>query len=401
MSTNMFADPALTERLDQFQIRALVVGAIGLVVGLAAYVMGPVHFFPAYLVGYLFWLGISLGCVGLTMLHHLVGGSWGLVIRRPLESGAMNVLLLAVLFVPLAFGVHSLYPWARAGSTAHESGIEHSAYLTESFFLIRAGLYFVVWIAMALILNGLSNRQDVNSDPAPSRWLQTLSGPGIVLLFLAGTFSAIDWGMSLDPKWTSTIYGVMLIIGDALATMALMIAVGSLLATNEPMSEVATPGRLNDLGNLLLAFVMLWAYMSFCQFLIIWSGNLTEEIPWYVRRTRGGWQWVALALILFHFFLPFLVLLFRENKRKTTMISRVALWILFMHWVDLVWLVVPASTDPASPRILWIEVLLSAVMTVGVGGIWIAFYIHWLKRRPLVPLYDPNLIEALEHAGGH
>jgi hypothetical protein len=311
------------------------------------------------------------------------------------------VLLLAVLFVPLAFGVHSLYPWARAGSTAHESGIEHSAYLTESFFLIRACLYFVVWIAMALILNGLSNRQDANSDPAPSRWLQALSGPGIVLLFLAGTFSAIDWGMSLDPKWTSTIYGVMLIIGDALATMALMIAVGSLLATNEPMSEVATPGRLNDLGNLLLAFVMLWAYMSFCQFLIIWSGNLTEEIPWYVRRTRGGWQWVALALILFHFFLPFLMLLFRENKRKTTMISRVALWILFMHWVDLVWLVVPASTDPASPRILWIEVLLSAVMTVGVGGIWIAFYIHWLKRRPLVPLYDPNLIEALKHDGGH
>jgi hypothetical protein len=207
--------------------------------------------------------------------------------------------------------------------------------------------------------------------------------------------------MSLDSKWTSTIYGVMLIIGDALATLALMIAMAAFLATNKPMSEISTPGRLNDLGNLLLAFVMLWAYMSFCQFLIIWSGNLTEEIPWYVRRIRGGWQWVALALILFHFFLPFFVLLFRENKRNTNKISRVALWILFMHWVDLVWLVVPASTDPASPQILWIEVLLSAVMTIGIGGIWIAFYIHWLKRRPLVPLYDPNLIEALEHAGGH
>jgi hypothetical protein len=401
MSTNMTADSGLTERLERIQIRALIVGALGLVASVAAWAIWPAHFFPSYLVGFLFWLGISLGCIGFTMLHHLVGGSWGLVIRRPLESGAMNVPVLAVLFVPIAFGLRSLYPWARAGSAGHEAALEHSPYLTEPFFLIRAALYFVIWIAMALVLNGLSNRQDSNSDPAPSRWLQAISGPGVCLLFLAGTFSAIDWGMSLDPKWTSTIYGVMLIIADALATMALMIAVAGLLATDRPMSEIATPGRLNDLGNLLLAFVMLWAYMSFCQFLIIWSGNLTEEIPWYLRRTRGGWQWVALALIAFHFFLPFFVLLFRENKRTVKKASRVALWILFMYWVNLVWLVIPASTDPASPQILWTEIILSAVLTAGIGGIWIAFFIHWLKGRPLVPLFDPSLIEALEHAGGH
>lgn len=401
MIGNMNAVPELTERLDRAQIRALIVGSVGLVVGVAAWVLWPVHFFPAYLVAFLFWLGISLGCMGFTMLHHLVGGSWGLVIRRPLESGAMSILPLAPLFLPIAFGVHSLYPWAGAGSAGHEGVVEHSPYLNESFFMIRAVVYFVIWIAMALILNGLSNRQDAGSDPAPSGWLQAMSGPGICLLFLAGTFSAIDWGMSLDPKWTSTIYGVMVIIADALATLAMMIAVAGFLAADRPMSEIATPGRLNDLGNLLLAFVMLWAYMSFCQFLIIWSGNLTEEIPWYLRRTRGGWQWVALALIVFNFFLPFFVLLFRENKRKTKKASRVALWILFMHWVNLVWLVIPASSDPASPRILWMEILLSAVLTIGIGGIWIAFYIHWLKRRPLVPLYDPNLIEALEHAGGH
>ena len=220
-------------------------------------------------------------------------------------------------------------------------------------------------------------------------------------MFLAATFSAIDWGMSLDPKWTSTIYGVMLIIGDALTTLAMMIVVASFLAADKPMSEIATPGRLNDLGNLMLAFVMLWAYMSFCQFLIIWSGNLTEEIPWYLRRTRGGWQWVALSLIVFNFFLPFFVLLFRSNKRETKKVSRVALWILFMHWVNLVWLVIPASSDPASPQILWVEVFLSAIVTVGIGGIWAASTIYWLKGRPLVPLHDPNLVEALEHAGGH
>ena len=401
MSTDMTADLPLKERLDQMQIRALIVGAVGLVAGVAAWAVWPVHFFPSYLVGFLYWLGISLGCVGLTMLHHLVGGSWGLVIRRPLETGAMNVLPLALLFVPIALGVHSLYPWARTASAGHEADLEHGSYLNEPFFLIRAGVYFVLWIAMALTINRLSDRQDSTSDPGSSRWLQAMSGPGIVLLFLAGTFSAIDWGMSLDPKWSSTIYGVMIITADALATMAMMIVVTGFLAADRPMSEIATPGRLNDLGNLLLAFVMLWAYMSFCQFLIIWSGNLAEEIPWYLRRTRGGWQWVALALVVFNFFLPFFVLLFRDNKRKTTKISRVALWVLFMHWVNLVWLVIPASTDPASPRMQWIEILLSAVLTVGIGGAWIAAFIHWLKGRPLVPLYDPSLIAALEHDGGH
>jgi hypothetical protein len=401
MSTGMTAEPELIERLSRLQVRALIVGVVGLAVGFAAWAVWPVHFFPAYLVGFLYWLGISLGCIGLTMLHHLVGGSWGLVIRRPLESGAMNVLPLAVLFVPIALGMESLYPWARGGSGGHEAGGEHSVYLSQSFFLIRAGIYFAIWIVMGLGINALSNRQDATTNAGPSRWLQAISGPGIVLLFLAATFSAIDWGMALDAKWTSTIYGVMIIIGDALATLAVMIVMAGILAADRPMSEIATPGRLNDLGNLMLAFVMLWAYMSFCQFLIIWSGNLSEEIPWYLRRTRGGWEWVALSLIVFNFFLPFFVLLFRSNKRDTTRVSRVALWILFMHWVNFVWLVVPASTDPASPRILWAEVLLSAPLTIGIGGIWIAFAVSWLKRRPLVPLHDPNLIEALEHAGGH
>jgi len=176
--------------------------------------------------------------------------------------------------------------------------------------------------------------------------------------------------------------------------------VSTRLASARPMSEIATPGRLNDLGNLLLAFVMLWAYMSFCQFLIIWCGNLTEEIPWYLRRTRGGWEWVAVSLIAFQFFLPFLVLLFRETKRHPTYLLRVTLWILVMRWVDLTWLVIPASADPASPRIPWVELPVSVVAAVGVGGIWTAFFIDRLKRGPLVPLHDPTLIEALAHAGG-
>ena len=184
-----------------------------------------------------------------------------------------------------------------------------------------------------------------------------------------------------------------------MATFAVMIVVASILGSSRPMSDIATPGRLNDLGNLLLAFVMLWAYMSFCQFLIVWSGNLTDEIPWYLKRTRGGWEWVALALIVCQFFLPFFLLLIRENKRHARSLLGVCLLILLMHWIDLIWLVIPASSEAANPRIPWIEIPLSALALAGVGGIWTAVFVARLKRLPLVPLNDPSLVEALEHVG--
>jgi hypothetical protein len=396
----MMADEALMRRLDRFQRGAVFVGCAGLAISLAAWALWPAQFFSAYLLGYLFWIGIALGCIGLTMLHHLVGGAWGLPIRRPLEAGAATVIPLALLFLPVAFGLQSLYPWARSDAIGHELALQKRAYLSEPLFLIRAAGYFAVWIVMALLLSDWSLRQDSATNFTLSRRLQRLSGPGTVILFLAGTFSAIDWAMSLEPRWSSTIYGAMLITGDAMATLALMILVAALLASGEPTSQIATPERLNDLGNLLLAFVMLWAYMAFCQYLIVWAGNLTEEIPWYLRRTRGGWEWFALALIVCQFFLPFVVLLFRESKRNIRYLLAVALWVLAIRWVDLTWLVIPAFSDPASPRIPWGELPLSAAATAGVGGISAAFFIGRLKRRPLVPLGDPNLIEALEASGG-
>jgi len=397
--TNMMCDQELRLTLDRVQIRALFTGGIGLALCLAAWVFSPAHFFAPYLVGYLFWLGIALGSMGLSMLHHLTGGSWGLVIRRPLEAGAATVPVLALLFLPIAFGMQTLYPWARADSAAALAQSLNASYLNETSYLLRAAGYFGVWTALAFLLFGWSSQQDQRSDHRLSGRLQTLSGPGIVILFLAGTFSSIDWVMSLEAPWPSTIFGAMLITGEAMATFAVMIVVAALLARAKPMSEIATPGRLNDLGNLLLAFVMLWAYMSFCQYLVVWSGNLKEEIPWYLRRTRGGWEWFAVALIACQFFLPFFLLLVRENKRHSGPILRVSALILLMHWVDLVWLVIPASSPPARPQIPWLEVALSAVALVGVGGIWIAVFIGRLKRLPLVPLNDPNLIEALEHAG--
>jgi hypothetical protein len=401
MSTGlkMSADPDLLSRMNQFQARALILGCAALAASAVAWFLWPAHFLAPYLVGYLYWLGLALGCIGFTMLHHLVGGQWGLVIRRPLEAGALTVIPLAVLFLPIALGVHALYPWAGSGSPGTETKSVHSAYLNVPFFLLRAGLYFAIWIVMAALQSWLSRRQDSADDDRPTRRLRRQSAPGTIALFLTGTFSAIDWVMSLEPAWASTIFGAMLITGDAMATLALMIVVSAQLASARPISQIATPGRLNDLGNLLLAFVMLWAYMSFCQFLIIWSGNLAEEIPWYLRRTRGGWQWLALALIVFQFFLPFFVLLFREAKRDPGYLVRVTLWILAMRWVNLVWLVIPASAEPAHPRIPWVEVAVSVVATIGVGGVWTAFFIGRLKRGPLVPLRDPSSKGALEHAG--
>ncbi len=401
VSTNMIAEGELRLRLDRIQSRALAAGGLGLFLSLAAWSLWPEQFLPSYLVAYAFWVGLALGCIGLTMLHHLVGGSWGLVVRRPMESGGMTLLPLALLFVPLALGLSRLYPWARPEEVAHDPQLQHkSLYLNVGFYLARTVGYFVIWLVLAFVLNRLSSDQDRRADHRPSGWLQWLSGPGLALLFLTGTFSAIDWLMSLEPHWSSTIYGSLVIVGEALATLAMMIAVVVFLSADQPMTEAATPDRLNDLGNLMLAFTMLWAYMSFMQYLIIWSGNLPEEIPWYLRRTRGGWQWVALALGLFHFFLPFFVLLFRESKRQSRLIVQVAILVLAMHWVDLIWLVVPASSDPASPRIPWVELSLSLVAMLGIGGFCTAFFIGHLKDRPLIPLNDPHLNEVIEHAGG-
>ena len=392
---------ALRDRLDRFQSYALSTGGIGLALCLLGGFFWPQQFFPSYLIALLFWVGIALGCIGMTMLHHLVGGQWGAPIRRPLEAGAMTLVSLAVLYLPLLLDLQRLYPWAQPGYFEHDGGSLHkSAYLNVPLFISRAAFYFVVWIMMGFVLSRLSRRQDSSPNPAPSRWLQALSGPGLVILFITSSFAAIDWGMSLEPRWASTIYGAMLITGDALSTLALMTIIVVELSVAESMRNIATPSRLHDLGNLMLAFVMLWAYMSFSQFLIIWSGNLSEETPWYFRRTHGGWQWIALLLIVVHFFLPFFVLLFRENKQHARLLVRVAWVIIVMHLIDLIWLVIPAAVESTGSTVFWGQIPLVLAAMAGIGGIWVATFLWQLKEAPLIPVHDPHLRAAMQHAGG-
>ncbi len=387
MSAQNYMAPASVGRLQQ---RALTVGILGLAVMMFGASASPAQFFRSYLVGYLFALGVTLGCLGLLMLQHLTGGHWGVVIRRPLESATRTLPVLAVLFVPLGFGLRQLYAWT--GPMEKPLSRFQMSYLTIPGFLTRAAIYFAIWILLMLLLNSWSLQQDAKPERALRRKLQMLSGPGIVLYVFTMTFAAVDWVMSLSPHWSSTIYGFLFVGGQAVSALALMIAVAVLLAQSEPMSGILQPRHLHDLGKLLLAFVMLWAYFAFSQLLIIWAGNLPEEIPFYMKRLRGGWGALGVLILLFHFALPFFLLLSRDLKRSARLLPRLAIAVIFMRLVDLFWMTAP-EFSPDAFRVHWMDVAAPA----GIGGIWLAYFAWQLKGRPLLPLGDPELAEAIEH----
>ena len=388
ISTSYMAGPGV----GRLQRRALVVGLAALALCIIGAFISPAQFFRSYLLGYLFWAGVALGCLAILMLQHLSGGAWGMVIRRMLESGSRTLPLMALLFVPLIPGIRQLYGWARP-----DNAIPHqAAYLNVPFFLFRAVLYFGVWLSMAYFMNRWSREQDRTGDLRLARRLQMLSGPGLVLYGLTATFAAIDWVMSLEPHWSSSIFGILIIGGQALSAMAFIIAVAVLLAQHEPLSGVLLPGHFHDLGKLLLAFVMLWAYFAFSQLLIVWSGNLPEEIPWYLHRLHGGWGWVGVLLILFHFALPFVLLLSRDLKRNARALALLAVAVIFMRLVDLFWLTAPEFW-PGRFHLHWMDI----AAPVGIGGVWLAVFAWQLRGWPLLPIGDRYLEKALEHGQGH
>jgi hypothetical protein len=377
---------------------ALVVGVIAVLLGAAAFAADRAHFFKGYLLGLVFWTGVSLGCLALSMVHHLSGGAWGLVTRRIFEAASLALPLMAVLFVPLAFGLHDLYLWARPDAVQADPALQHKApYLNVGFFLVRAAIYFVVWSGIAWLLSRWSLLQERGDpDEQLSLRMQRLSGGGLVAYALTVFFMSVDWMMSLDPHWFSTIYGMLFMVNQGLSALAFTIAALVLLSRVEPMSRIVEPAHLHDLGKLMLAFVMLWAYLTFSQFLIVWSANLPEEIPWYLTRMEGGWRYVSAGLIIFHFFVPFLLLLNRDLKRQGTLLVAVAAWIVVMRFVDLFWLIGPLH-GKGPLRVHWVDV----AAPVGIGGLWLAMFIWQLRSRALLPVGDPYLKSALEHRHGH
>ena len=372
-------------RLQQFERPAIIIGAIGILVSFVGAATSTDQFFRSWLLSYLFWFAIALGALPLVMLHHLVGGKWGFATRRILESVTRTLPLMTILFLPVLLGIHSLYEWSHEEVVAQDIILQHkSPYLNSTFFVARAAGYFALWLILGYLLNRWSAEQDSTGDPSIVKRFQHLSGPGLIIYALTITFAATDWVMSLEPHWFSTIYGMMFMVGQTLTTLAFVIAILALLADTPPLSNFLKPEILNDLGNLLFAFIMLWAYLSFSQYIIIWSGNLPEEIPWYLRRSRGGWQWIAVALALFHFAIPFFLLLVRRYKRRRQVISAIAVAVVVMRLVDLMWLVVPAH-EPAF-HVHWLDLATLA----GIGGLWVAGFSRQLRKRSLLPLGDPE-----------
>lgn len=385
MSATSYNAPPIVAR---WQSAALVVGLLALAISIAGGIGNPTQFFRSYLVGLLFWLGISLGSLAILMLQHLTGGDWGMVIRRPLEAATRTLPLGLLLFMPLAFGMRHVYEW-----TSGEGLPPHKAeYLTTPFFLFRAAIYFAIWLTLAWLANRWSRLQDATGDLKYKSRLQMLAGPGIILYGFAVSFAAIDWIMSLDPSWYSSIFGMLIMGGQLVSGMALMIATLAALGREEPMEDVYQSRHFHDLGKLLMAFVMVWAYFSVSQLIIIWSGNLPEEIPWYTVRMQTGWRAIGLLVVVFHFVLPFSLLLSRDLKLRPARLVWVAVLLLVARVVDIYWLTAPEFW-PGGIHLHWMD----ALIPVGIGGVWLSYYARQLRQMPLLPLGDRTLAKAIEH----
>ncbi len=387
--------PARLARLRRGAIAALVVGLLACLAGGLA---NPAQFYRSWLFAFLFWVNVGVGCLSLLLIQHLTGGMWGLVIRRLLEAGARTLYLAPLLFVPVILGLGQIYPWAHADAASDPILLKKAPYLNTSFFVVRAVFYFAVWAGLAFVLSRLSARLDAGPSVKVSRQLRGVSGVGLLLMGFTITFASVDWAMSLDPHWFSTLYGVMFMVGQALAALTLVIVLLAVFVGEEPFAGVVKPGDSHDLGKLMLAFTMLWAYMHLSQFLIIWAGNLPEEIPWYIRRTHGGWQYVAQLLIVFHFALPFLLLLSRDLKRDATSLARLAGFVFVVRMLELYWLVAPDLQGHGEGSHGIAVHGLDLATPLAVGGIWLAFFASELSKRSLLPLGEPEMRERMQRA---
>ena len=389
--------------------RSLIVGVVFGIAALALAFTRTDEFFRAYLLGYMCWLGVALGSMAIIMIRHLTGGGWGVVIRR-IQGAAMRSLpLLTVLFIPIAVAVlqHRIYPWAIwtvspnavADPHIHEhlmkNGFILSAYLNSSGFIIRAIIYFAIWNVIAFLLSKWSKEGDRPNAPDNTEKFKAVAGPGLILYAFTISFAAIDWVMSFDPSWISTMFGLIILIGQMLSAICFAVVVERILVNYKPMSEMLTPDFVHDHGKWMMTFIMVWAYFSFSQWLIIWAGNLPSEISFYMLRLHGGWGQIGLFLALFHFCVPFAVLLSRPFKRNVRKLVWVAIWLIFMRYVDLFWIIEPNFSKSFTLT------LADVVVPIAIGGIWLAFFFRNLGSLPLLPVYDPTAIEVLEPAPHH
>ena len=392
--------PEVVRKISQ---RSLVIGVIfALISGALAFVR-PDEFYRAYLLGFMCWLGVALGSMAIVMIRHLTGGGWGTVIRRILGAAMRTLPVLAILFIPIiiAVGQHRIYPWAMPLESIQDTHIrEHlekhsfikASYLNFSGFVIRAFFYFAIWNVLSFLLSKWSKQTDHAGAPDNSGRFKAVAGPGLILYGFTISFAAIDWVMSLDPSWISTIFGLLILIGEVLSAMCFAVVVERILFNYKPMSEMLTPDFVHDHGKWMLTFIMVWAYFSFSQWLIIWAGNLPAEITFYLKRLSNGWGSIGFFLVLFHFAIPFALLLSRPFKRDIRKLVWLAVWMMLMRYLDLFWII-----EPNFSRTLNIT-MADIVVPIAIGGIWLWYFFRNLAALPLLPAYDPDAHEVLQPA---
>jgi hypothetical protein len=364
-------------------IPALVIGIISIVISLIGAVSNSTRFFHSYLFSYMFWLDLPLGSLTLLMMYQLTGGTWGAASRRIFEASAQTISMMAVLFLPILLGMHEIYPWLSGPMALDPKVIHKASYLNSTGFTIRAIFYFLSWILLTHFLRKWSNGIEEGQPIETRAKARSLSAGGLVLYVLTATFAAFDWQMSLEPKWYSTIYGMVFCAAQGLSAFAFGTIVFVWMTRRSIYAHLFPNKTKRDLGRLLLAMVMVWAYLSFMQFLVVWMGNLPEESVWFIHRTHGGWQMVAVALMTLQFGLPFGALLFRGTKDHLPLLGAVSWLTLLIRVCDHYWTIMP-SLYPDHIELHWQD----ATTLIGLGGLWIAAFFHYLKKQPVFATKD-------------
>ena len=413
MNSSAIHNDAVQQQIDAGKKRAFALGFAGLVIfAIIAVVVGKssgdglLPFLHDYLIAVLFWAAVAIGALGVLMIHHTTGGWWGYPLRRLFEACAKTIPLIGLFFLLPLIMMSRLYaPWVHP-NTSDSALMMKLWYLNVHGFVIREVICFIILLFLAFRLTGLSSREDSSGDPTISGSMEAVSAPGLVVGSGIITVMAVDWVMSLQPDWFSTMYGFLFIVIFLLGGYSFCVFTFSRLAQNEPLKDALEPSRYLDVGNLILVFTLLWAYMGFSQFLIIWAGNLKQEIPFYTVRMSGGWEVVAGLLLFFHFFVAFFMLLMRGIKRRLQRLACVALLQFSLTLLDLYWLVVPSYQK--APRFADFGILFA---TIGLGGIWVGFFLTQVNRMPLLPLHDPRFpgrspaipptSDFLHHQGPH
>jgi len=390
--------PVPIERLGPQAIRVEqisgLIGGLGCLLCVAAFFANRAEFFQSYLFAYTYWGGFAIGGLGVLLMHHTVGGKWGVTTRRLLEAQMRTLPLIALLIVPILIWPGYLYPWAHHDIVAATPILQHKApYLNMPFFIGRVVLYFAIWMFWGFRENRLADLQDETGDPTLKERMRAFGAPGILIFTLTGTFAYIDWNLSCDTQFFSTVYGAMILTGDILQGIAISIVVLVLASRDDRFGGRVNSKVLHDLGNMMFAFVIFWAYLAASQLIIIWPANLPQELMWYLDRIRGFWKYIAAASALGMFAIPFCLLLSQERKRNPVRLLRVAVFILCARVIDIFWIVEPTFRNKGF-AIYWTDF----AVFLAIGGIWIYAFMYQLRRRPLLPLRDPRIAEPIPEA---